>query len=47
MLCIGYLMIVNGQNIKKIISENSQAAEGGKLYKQILPQPLAPVQTHK
>ena len=46
MLWVGSLMIVNGQNIKKI-SFNFPAAEGGKLHQQVVPQPLAPVQTPK
>ena len=49
MLYIGYLIIVNGQNIKKIGFRNLcfSAAEGGKLHKQVVPQTLAPVQTPK
>ena len=45
----GYLIIMNGQNIKKISFENlhCSAAESGKLHKQVVPQPLAPVQTPK
>ena len=44
MLYIRYLIIVDDQNIKKIGVGNFHfgAAEGGKLHKQVMPQPLAP-----
>ena len=39
MLYIGYLIILDGQSIKKISFENSNflAAEAGKLHKQVVP----------
>ena len=42
MLYTGCFFIVNGQNIKKIGFGNFQfsAAEGGKLHKRLVPQPL-------
>ena len=42
MLYIGYLIIVNGQNIQKIGLGNCDfcAAEGEKLHKQVVPQSL-------
>ena len=47
MVCVGYLIIMKGQNIKKIGFENFhfRAAESGNLRKQVVP--LAPVQTTK
>ena len=45
MLYVGYLIIVNGQNIKKKMGFeifHFGAAESGKLHQQVVPQPLAP-----
>ena len=41
MLCIGYLIILDGQSIKKIIFGHFHfsAAKTGKLQKQVVPQP--------
>ena len=39
MLYMGYLIVLNGRNIKKTALEISIFAEAGKLHKQVVPWP--------